>query len=322
MSGSAYNSDLEWSYGRSSRRRGWLTFRRVLILGALGLTAGLLSSLWVGSTFVASANRDIGNPPKSIPFNEFTVPSDSGTELAAWHAVNEDSTATVVLLHPLRGSRNSMINRAEFLFKAGYSVMLIDFQAHGESMGDTITFGHLERFDVRAAVEDVRRKYPDQKIVVLGNSLGGAAALLASPLDVDAMIIEAVYPRIEKAIENRVARKVGPLSSVLSPLLTVQIEPRLGIALSELQPIDKVCDADCPLLLFVGQNDEHTTIQDSEDLFNSAEEPKQMEVFPKAKHVDLHRYDSDLYEKKVLEFLQQHLDASDVSSVASSDLGE
>lgn len=284
----------------------------------IGTVVALVGSLWVGSNLIAPANRDIGNPPKTIPFEEFSVASESGSELAAWHARHEGSKATVVLLHPLRGSRNSMLNRAEFLYDAGYSVMLIDFQAHGESLGPRITFGHLERFDVQAAVDDVRRRHPDEKIVVLGNSLGGAAALLGSPLNVDAMIVEAVYPRIETAIQNRVSRKVGPFSSLLSPLLTVQIGPRLGVALSDLHPINKVQDVDCPILLLAGQNDQHTTIQDSQDLFTAAEEPKQMEVFPKAEHVDLYRFMPELYEEKVLAFLSQHLSGAEVASISNS----
>jgi alpha/beta superfamily hydrolase len=53
-----------------------------------------------------------------------------------------------------------MVDRALFLRDAGYSVLLIDFQATGESPGDVITFGWRERLDVLAAVDFLRRALP------------------------------------------------------------------------------------------------------------------------------------------------------------------
>ena len=49
-----------------------------------------------------------------------------------------------------------MVPRARLLAAAGFSVLLFDFQAHGESTGDRITFGRLEGLDARAAVAFVR----------------------------------------------------------------------------------------------------------------------------------------------------------------------
>ena len=45
-----------------------------------------------------------------------------------------------------------MIDRGRFLRRAGYSVLLIDFQATGETKGDHITFGWKESQDVLAAM--------------------------------------------------------------------------------------------------------------------------------------------------------------------------
>ena len=55
-------------------------------------------------------------------------------------------------MHGVRANRLVMLARARFLHKAGYAVLLFDFQAHGESSGKRITFGHLEGLDASAAV--------------------------------------------------------------------------------------------------------------------------------------------------------------------------
>lgn len=102
---------------------------------------------------------------------------------------------SILLLPGVRANRLSMIERARFLRAVRFSVLLIDFQATGETSGDHITFGWLESRDARAAVAFLREAVPGGKIGAIGSSLGGAAALLATPpLDVDALVLEQFRP--------------------------------------------------------------------------------------------------------------------------------
>jgi alpha/beta superfamily hydrolase len=81
---------------------------------------------------------------------------------------------------------------------------LIDFQGTGESEGEAITFGWRERFDVLAAVKYLKARSPNQRVGVIGVSLGGAATLLATPpLELNGAVLEAVYPSIDRAVVNR-----------------------------------------------------------------------------------------------------------------------
>jgi fermentation-respiration switch protein FrsA (DUF1100 family) len=197
-----------------------------------------------------------------------------------------------------------MIGRARFLAKAGYSVILVDLQAHGESDGDHITFGHLEARDVQASLEFLRETLPGVPLGVIGTSLGGAAALLApQPLGVDALVLEAVYPDVRQAISNRLRLRLGPIGSLFTPLLAVQLKPRLGVGTNELRPIDRINLIDAPVLVIAGQNDRRTTIEESRALFEAAREPKEFWAVAGASHVDFHRFDREQYEDRVLRFL-------------------
>jgi uncharacterized protein len=83
-----------------------------------------------------------------------------------------------------------------------------------------ITFGWRERFDVLAAVQYLNARLPDQPVAVIGSSLGGAAALLATPpLDLQAAVLEAVYPSIDRAIVNRLHMRIGSFGKLVAPLL-------------------------------------------------------------------------------------------------------
>ncbi|MBK8011072.1 MAG: alpha/beta fold hydrolase [Deltaproteobacteria bacterium] len=262
-----------------------------------------------GGDLVAPANQNIGPPPCDLPFESFTLPSDSGSAIATWYLPKapEGVAATVVLLHPLRGSRRSMLERATLFHRAGYAVVLIDLQAHGESPGQYLTAGFLERKDVEAAVTFAREIDPGHRIAVVGRSLGGAAALLASPLPIDALVLESVYPTIEEAVSNRLRIRLGALSALASPLLLWQFRLRLGIAPAQLRPIERLALIDHPVLIMGGDIDRHTTLPETLRLFDAARDPKTLAIFPGAVHIDLLAFDPTRYEREVLGFLERNL---------------
>lgn len=289
--------------GRNRRRK----IGRVLLGGfVLGLVV-LFAAAWIaGTEATRAANRPIGLPPAELAATELTIESESGSQIAAWYSQQDNSTATIILLHPIRGSRKSMVERALMLRQHGYSTLLIDLQAHGESPGEQITMGHLERLDVQAAVRFLRDDRPEQKIGLIGWSLGGASALLAG-VDVDAMVLESVFPTFKRAVHNRVQMRLGFLHHALAPLLWLQLRPRLGVSTSQLRPQDRIASLQCPVLIAAGDVDQRCTVEESRELFEHAKEPKQWLLFEGARHEDLFRFDQETYSKSVLQFLDESL---------------
>ncbi len=276
--------------------------------GTLGLLCtGLIASWAFAGWLISPQLREIGDPPAGLPVMSISLDSDSGATLAGWHIPAEKPEGVVVLLHPFRGSRLSMLDRAQLLYAAGYSVVMVDLQAHGESPGRQITVGHLEKRDARAAVEFARSVHPNEPLGVLGVSLGGVAALLSSPLGIDALILESVYPSLNDAVHNRVAAKLGPLSLIPAELLLMQLQPRLGISRSQLRPIDHLANVNCPVFVMSGTEDRHTTPAETRRLFEIARQPKELWLVDGAAHVDLYRVSPKAYAARVMGFLNQHM---------------
>jgi uncharacterized protein len=178
--------------------------------------------------------------PADLPVTPFTLDSASGATIQGWFARGApDKGGGVLLLHGVRANRLAMIARIRFLVGAGYNVAAIDFQAHGESPGDKIAFGRLESADAHAALAWLRHALPKKKIRVIGQSLGGAAALLGeAPLDADALILESVYPDIDRAIDDRMTAALGPLGHLVTPALIAVGRAMTGLDTKELRPID------------------------------------------------------------------------------------
>ncbi len=207
-------------------------------------------------------------------------------------------------------SRVEMLSRAKFLNAQGYGVFLIDLQGHGETFGDRITFGARESEDVEAAVAFLRKSFPSERIAAIGVSLGAAAIVLAShPLRLDAVVLESLHPTIEESVENRLRLHLGEFGPALSPLLLWQLSFRLGISPGELNPITRVGNLNAPLLLISGTDDRHTTVAETERLFEAARQPKEMWIVPGGGHFNMHAYAGKEYEYRILDFLESYMRA-------------
>lgn len=277
------------------------------MVGSLVLAvAGLYG---VGSTLSRPCPAPIGPAPVDLHVEQVTFRSASGSMIHGWLSRSAtEGRGAVVLLPGVRANRLAMVDRARVLNAAGYSTLLIDFQGTGESPGDAITFGWRERLDVLAAVQALRQALPDERIGIIGVSLGGAATLLAAPtLEVQGVVLEAVYPSIDVAVQNRLRMRFGSLGVALSPLLLAQLHPRLGVRPSDLKPVDRIALLRCPVLVIGGTADRHTTVADTQRLYAAAREPKDLWLIPNAAHVDYLRAGGDAYRQRVLAFFDHAL---------------
>ena len=274
------------------------------------VTAAISGGLFViGSLLSAPSPKTVGTPPLELDAESVHFLSKSGSTVSAWYGRPESDRPVVVLSHGVRGARDQLADRALFLRKAGYGVLLYDAQAHGESTGDSITFGHLESHDARAAVGFVREREPRSSIGFIGPSLAGASALLGStPLPIDALVLEAVYPTLARAVSNRIEIRLGPLlAKPLAALLLWQVERRLGFDPYDLNPIERIGTVCGPILMIAGAQDRHTTLVESKELFEAAPDPKELWVVDGAAHQSFHRYAREEYEARLLEFFGRNL---------------
>ena len=274
----------------------------IVVVAVLSLAA---ISWFAGGRLIAPAPNYVGAAPAELDAQEIELLDRSGRVVRGWSIAADSPVGVAVLLHGLRGTRRSMLPRAIFLRSAGYSSVLIDLHAHGESEGDVISLGARESKSVQAAVDHVRSQNPNNPIVVLGVSLGGASALLAPDLDVDCLILESVYPDIERAVRNRVQTRLGRVAALPAWLLTRQIPLRLGVDVDDLRPIDRMRSIDCDVLVIGGELDAYTPPGEARELFEAGQGNNELWIVEGAGHVDLYDVAVDEYEERLLEFLRR-----------------
>ena len=277
------------------------------------LEGGVLASsvAWAGCTMTRPARTAPLAMPAGLAVQAVHFPSASGSTIHAWLVPGATGAGAIVLLHGVGDNRTSMLGRAAFLHRAGYALLLPDFQAHGESDGRAITFGALESLDAAAAVDFLRASTGGERIGLIGVSMGGAAALLGpGPVRADAFVLESVYPTIRQALDDRLAVWLGPFGALrrfVTPLVIQGVSGEIGIGEDALRPIDRVGQAGAPVFLLAGTRDSYTPLAEARELFARASEPREFWPVEGAGHEDLHAFAGADYERRVGAFLERYL---------------
>jgi fermentation-respiration switch protein FrsA (DUF1100 family) len=296
--------------------------RRVRNIVLLGSSPVLTSCGVVTRAFTAASPHVIGPAPAGLGAVDVAFASTSGSRLRGWFVPGRPGAGAVLLLHGVHANRLAMLPRARFLHALGYSVLMPDFRAHGESSGIHTTFGALESRDAEAAACLLHSLAPYERVAAIGVSLGGAAAVLGpKPLSVDALVLESVYPTIDQAAKNRLRTWFGPIGSWFAPSLVRSLEPTVGVSPAELRPIDHVAEVRVPVLVAAGSADPYTPMDESKALFERLAPPKEFWAVDGAAHVDLYDYAPVEYQRRISAFLQRTLGGVSIGAAGRSGAG-
>jgi alpha-beta hydrolase superfamily lysophospholipase len=284
--------------------------RKVLVLSAtIGLTGGLVLS-WVAGSFMVRGQAS-PVPAAAAPARDLRIRTAEGLTLAAtyWPGRRPDSPA-VLLLHGVKGSRASTARTAAWLHELGYAALTIDFRGHGESDMAERSFGLRESSDARAAFGWLKQRQGGARVAVIGTSLGGAASLLgpSGPLPADALVLQAVYPDIRRAIRNRIAARLGTVPAyLLEPLLSFQSKPRFGAMPADISPLEALSRYRGPVLVIGGGADSYTPPDETRALFAAAPGPRTLWLAPGKGHAAIGQLNDEAYRNRLRRFLNSTL---------------
>lgn len=225
-----------------------------------------------------------------LPFEEANFTAADGTKLHGWW-IEADSArspmqparqeATVVLVHGLGGGKYDVLPTATVFEAAGYDVLLFDLRAHGASGGNLTSFGHAERLDVAAAAAWAREKRPDQPVLGVALSMGGAAAVSARQPDGDpvfeALAIIDSFGQWSALADDLVDRQFsGPVGVIAEWVAIPAAMAHAGRDLRNFAPQDSAADY-WPASLFVVHSRSDTLIdyRHGHALYEAASQPKQ-----------------------------------------------
>ena len=295
-----------------SRKTGGSRGRRYLRRAGIGVVAILL--LVLVATPLALAISFTHRPRAAVepgdlgrPYEEVTLTTADGLDLAAWYVPSENGAAVIVF--PGRGSR---VPQARMLGEAGYGVLMLDMRGQGESEGVPNAFGWDSPADLDAAVAYLqgRPDVEEGRIGGIGFSVGGEVLIDAAAENegLAAVVSEGAGERSwrETALQEYggwpAQAMVLPLNGIITVITGDAPPASLRDLVGEISPR--------PLFLIYATNG-----QGGEDLnplyFEAAGEPKEIWEITTGGHTGGFEAEPEEYERRVLAFFESALLGSD-----------
>ncbi len=226
-------------------------------------------------------------------YQPVTFPATDGTRIAGWWipAPGGASDRTLVLCPAEAGGPAAALPLAAALRLDGYNVLTFDFRGHGDSGGQLVSFGDLERRDVLGAVRWLQQAHPAAAHHVDGLGVStGAAALLAAAADpsplgqsIDAVAVYAPYGSLDgldllDVVASPAARPwlTPPLRWLAAHVALPMADLQVGADLSAFSPAAAAANLwPRPLLVVHGMDDEVVPFAQGQAVYDAASEPKQ-----------------------------------------------
>ena len=133
-----------------------------------------------------------------LEYEDVTVTTSDGLDLAAWY-IPSSNGAALVQLGGCCAARDDELESAAVLARNGYGVLMLDQRGHGGSEGDGMLWGWWGELDVAAGVDylETRSDVVDGRIGAIGMSVGGEQVIAAAGVDprIKAVVAEGVSAR-------------------------------------------------------------------------------------------------------------------------------
>ncbi|SIO22403.1 Lysophospholipase, alpha-beta hydrolase superfamily [Singulisphaera sp. GP187] len=271
----------------------------------------LVGSLVVAHRLTRRRRAPFAEPAPTVAWGAFEstrLSTRDGQKLGAWYAEGKEEAASVLLLHGNGGRRGNCLDRAQIFAAEGCSVLLITLRAHGDSTGQINDIGLSARHDVVAAVDFLERRRPGRPVVVLGTSMGAAAAIFASgelAHRVSGYILESPYEHLRRAVRNRTETALPPLLDWVAYqgllLASYVVLPDLD-AISPVKSIEGI-PPDVPVLILAGGADRKARPQEAKALHRRVKSHGRLILFEKAGHLNFLETDGTRYRRSLIDFV-------------------
>ncbi len=253
----------------------------------------------------------------SATCEDFIVRADDGILLGGWKIRPAHPNGDwVLLLHGRSHNRSVMLPYAEFLLAAGYSVVMMDARAHGNSGGAQSTYGQIEIFDTRVIVRNLEASEKVGHLFALGESMGAAVSLESAAFvpQIEGVVAEGAFRNLREVTFDYAGLQQSAFlgKTLFRPVALVAVwiaQKQGGFSFEDISPEKAVAVRSFPILLICGAADRKIPCRHSEAIFNSAIGPKQLWNVPGTGHEQANQTSPAEFQRRVLNFFRSICDS-------------
>ncbi len=274
--------------------KGRLMLWSVIQIGLL-VYLGLLALIYFKQdalVFQPAMDRGFQATPASIGlgFDPLTLITPDGETLDGWHVPAAPRTRTrglVIIFHGNAGNISHRLDYLRMFHDLGFASLIIDYRGYGRSSGKASEEGSYVDANTVWHHATQALGYPSGRIVVFGESLGGAVAThLASAGQPAALVLASTFTSIPD------------LGAEIYPWLPIRLLARIRY-----DSRDRLSQVNSPVLVIHSRQDDIIPFAHGERLFAVARAPKRfMEI--KGGHNEGFVFGREIWVHQLSEFLE------------------
>lgn len=211
--------------------------------------------------YYPGSGRNVIETPddRGLGYESVEIATSDGESLHGWFIPVPAATGTVLFFH---GNAGNISHRMDYLLmfhRLGYNTFIFDYRGYGQSSGSPSESGTY--LDAQAAWRYLTetKEIPSTRVVLFGESLGGAVAAWLAAREKPALLVLA-----------SVFTSIPDMAAKIYPFLPVRLLSRF-----EYSTIDYLRTVTCPVFVAHSPQDDIVPFTHGEALYQIAPEPKQ-----------------------------------------------
>ena len=227
------------------------------------------------------------------------------------HFLKNQSDKVVIIMHGFGSDWIEMDGYAKMFYKRNFNVLAVSARAHGESEGDMVGMGWLDRLDLLRWIEFANEKVPNARIVLFGVSMGASAVCMSLGEKMQGNVVCAIedcgFDNVFKEICYVYRKKLKFTSTLLFKIFYKWTKRARGFDLKKGDAVKALKKAKTPVLFIHGGDDTFVPTQMVYNLYEALGiTDKRLYICEGATHAKSFQTDEARYEMKVDKFLTKH----------------
>ncbi|PAQ16255.1 hypothetical protein CD798_02525 [Bacillaceae bacterium SAOS 7] len=248
---------------------------------------------------------------EQLPKEDVWIQSPFGYRLKAVFVTPYPGRPYVIFCHGVTENKTNSIKYMNLFIKRGFNGIIYDHRRHGESEGITTSYGHYEKYDLQAVVNElIRREGEHVSFGIHGESMGAATLLLYAGTVEDRAnfyIADCPFSDFREQMIHQMKREIKVAPQALVHLAEWMVAWRDRFRLSEVSPLTAVENIKKPTLFIHSEEDEFILPDMTKELFRRKKGPKELYLAPSGGHAQSFNENPEQYEQVIDHFLK-HFD--------------
>ena len=207
----------------------------------------------------------------------------------------------------------SFAAHAHFFHRQGFDVLILDLRAHGQSEGDYIGFGVLDRYDCIEWIKYVEKRFDGEKRILLhGTSMGATTALMTLGFDdltdnVKGVISDCAFTSPYDVFAHILKRDYHLPPFPVMNINNVICNKKAGYGFNDYSTLTALKHTDRPVLFIHGEADNFVPVRMSSENAEACASEHALVFVPNAGHGASYYENMPLYEDAELRFIEKYI---------------